>query len=176
MMPHTYWSCFRIFGFTILLLACMHTAHSSTRLMSAEWAKQACEAWNAETELTDSLAASGWAGNNKDRGYKLIELYRSNCPDSPRVQLQISVDNDKAKCTYGGAVNKEVDLDVDYIMYAETGRWEEMGRGEYGPMRGMLYGRLKFKGPKWEAMKNMGPFEQFLLLVGKVVGDASQCP
>ncbi len=39
----------------------------------------------------------------------------------------------------------------------------------------MLF-RLKFKGPKWEAMKNMGPFENFLLLTGKVPSDASSCP
>ena len=166
----------RIIVFLTLLLAGAQAAYSSNVLMSAEWAKLACDAWNKESQLTEELASSGWADNNKERGYKIIELYRSNCTDSPRVQLHISMDNEKARCVYGGAVDKELDLDVDYIMYADTGRWEEMGRGEYGPMRGMLYGRLKFKGPKWEAMKNMGPFEQFLLLVGKVQSDSANCP
>ena len=166
----------RFMGVCALLLGAIPAAHSSTALMSAAWAEQACDAWNTEPALTDTLRASGWAENNSDRGYKLIELYRSNCPDSPHVQLRISVENDKAKCVYGGAVDKELDLDVDYVMYAETDRWVEMGRGDYGPMRGMMYGRLRFKGPKWEAMKNMGPFERFLLLVGKVESDASNCP
>jgi putative sterol carrier protein len=61
-------------------------------------------------------------------------------------------------------------------MSAETARWLEMGRGEYGPMRAMMFGRLAFVGPKMEAMSNMGPFESFLLLVGKVPGDTSSCP
>ena len=30
-----------------------------------------------------------------------------------------------------------------------------------------MFGRLKFDGPKWEAMNNMGPFESFLKLVGR---------
>jgi putative sterol carrier protein len=61
-------------------------------------------------------------------------------------------------------------------MSAETARWQEMGRGEYGPMKAMMLGRLKFEGPKLEAMGNMGPFENFLLLFGKVPSDTSACP
>ncbi|HMR71111.1 MAG TPA: SCP2 sterol-binding domain-containing protein [Rubrivivax sp.] len=51
-----------------------------------------------------------------------------------------------------------------------------MGRGQYGPMRAMMFGALRFSGPKMEAMGVMGPFEQFLLLVGKVAGDSAACP
>jgi putative sterol carrier protein len=51
-----------------------------------------------------------------------------------------------------------------------------MGRGEYGPMRAMMFGRLAFEGPMGEAMGNMGPFEGFLQLVGKVPGDTTSCP
>jgi hypothetical protein len=40
----------------------------------------------------------------------------------------------------------------------------------------MSFGRLGFKGPKMEAMGNMGPFGNFLLLVGKVPADAKSCP
>ena len=36
--------------------------------------------------------------------------------------------------------------------------------------------RLSFDGPMGEAMGNMGPFESFLLLVGKVPGDTAACP
>jgi putative sterol carrier protein len=48
--------------------------------------------------------------------------------------------------------------------------------GMYGPMRAMMFGRLKFDGPYGEAMSNMGPFESFLLLVGKVPGETTACP
>jgi putative sterol carrier protein len=146
-------------------------------LMSADWAKAACDAWNADPVLTDELAASGWAKNDKGRGYKVMHVYRTDCAASPRVEMRIALQENKAKCVYGGPVeNAKPDLDVDYVMHAETKRWDEMGKGEYGPMRAMMFGRLKFDGPNWEAMKNMGPFEQFLLIGGKVASDKSSCP
>jgi hypothetical protein len=40
----------------------------------------------------------------------------------------------------------------------------------------MFFGRLAFRGPMGEAMGNMGPFESFLLLVGKVDSDRTACP
>ncbi len=152
------------------------TAHAETILMTDEWAGLACSAWNQEPVLTEELVQTGWAVNDKGRGYKIIQLYRSDCTASPMVQLHIGVRDEKAVCVYGGVAGKAPDLDVDYVMYAETARWEEMGRGEYGPMRGMLFGRLKFEGPKWEAMKNMGPFGKFLLLIGQVPGKTASCP
>ena len=83
----------------------------------------------------------------------------------------------KAQCVFGGAVEtKQLDSGADYVMFAETERWQEMGRGEYGPMKAMAFGRLGFKGPKMEAMGNMGPFSNFLRLVGKVESDVSSCP
>jgi len=60
-------------------------------------------------------------------------------------------------------------------MHATTERWNEMGAGEYGPMKAMMFGRLKFAGPKVEAMSVMGPFEAFLKLPGKIPGDQA-CP
>ena len=160
----------------MLFAAGAHSALAASPLMSQDWAAQACEAWNAEPILTDGLIDSGWIKNDAARGYKSIQLYRSDCRESPRTQIRISIQDDKAKCVYGGGDGKELDLNVDYIMYAETGRWVEMGRGAYGPMRGMLFGRLKFEGPKWEAMKNMGPFRKFLLLIGNVPSNADSCP
>lgn len=160
----------------LLFAAVTHAARAASPLMSQEWAAQACRAWNAEPTLTDGLMDSEWIKNDAARGYKIIELYRSDCRESPRAQVRISIQDDKAKCVYGGGVDKELDLNVDYIMHAETSRWVEMGRGEYGPMRGMLFGRLKFEGPKWEAMKNMGPFRKFLLLIGQVPSDGDSCP
>ncbi len=71
-----------------------------------------------------------------------------------------------------GALNKK----SDYLMWAKTRRWQVMGTGKYGPMRAMMLFRLKFQGPKWEAMQHMGPFRNFLLLTGKVPGDTASCP
>ena len=38
-----------------------------------------------------------------------------------------------------------------------------------------MFGRLGFDGPMGEAMGNMGPFANFLLLVGKVPSDTEAC-
>ena len=43
-------------------------------------------------------------------------------------------------------------------------------------MKGIITGRLNFKGPKWEAMKNMESLASFLQLTGVVPSDASVCP
>lgn len=146
-------------------------------LMDAAWAELACEAWNEDPTLTDKLAAPGWVANNKDRGYKVIQMYRTDCEDSPWVEIHIADQESKALCVYGGPIKTEELLGgVDYIMHAITRRWEEMGAGKYGPMKGMMTGRLKFKGPKWEAMRNMGPFTSFLQLSGQVPSDTSVCP
>ncbi|HEC12213.1 MAG TPA: sterol-binding protein [Acidiferrobacteraceae bacterium] len=160
-----------------LLLVGVPAAQAGPLMMSAEWATAACEAWNGDPVLTDELAKSGWAGNDKGRGYKIIHFYRSDCEKSPRVEVSISQKDGKALCTYGGAVqHKELDTGVDYVMYAKTQRWVQMGNGDYGPMKAMMFGRLGFEGPMWEAMKNMGPFENFLLLVGKVPSETTACP
>jgi putative sterol carrier protein len=164
------------FAAALLCVAAAAAAQGEPLLMSAPWAKLACEAWNAEPALTDKLAASGWAGNNAGRGYKVIRIYRSDCAQSPRVELRIAAQDGKARCSYGGAAGTaKLDASADYVMHAETARWQEMGRGEYGPMRAMMFSRLQFEGPMLEAMRNMGPFESFLLLVGKVPG-AAACP
>lgn len=152
-------------------------SQQSVILMDAAWASLACDAWNANPTLTDELAAPGWAANNKDRGYKVIQLYRTDCESSAWVELHIADQDGKALCTYGGAVKtEELISGVDYIMHALTQRWQEMGAGNYGPMKGMMTGRLKFTGPKWEAMKNMGPFASFLQLAGAVPSDVATCP
>ena len=111
------------------------------------------------------------------RGFKVIQVYRTDCTASPRVELRIAAQDGMARCTYGGKLETaKLDPSADYVMHAQTARWQEMGRGEYGPMRAMMFGRLKFDGPMFEAMDNMGPFESFLLLVGKVKASAAACP
>jgi len=146
-------------------------------MMSSEWAAAACAAWNADPVLTDELVKSGWVKNNANRGFKVLQVYRTDCKESPRIELRIAEQGGKARCTYGGKVQAaKLDSAVDYVMHAETTRWQEMGRGEYGPMRAMMFNRLEFEGPMLEAMGNMGPFESFLLLVGKVKSSTASCP
>jgi putative sterol carrier protein len=145
--------------------------------MSVPWAQAMCTAWNADAVLTDKLVDSGWVRNDAGRGFKLMQIYRADCPKSARIEMQIALKDNKARCAYGGAQrDTKLDSGADYLMWAETPRWREMGAGDYGPMRAMMLGRLNFEGPKLEAMGNMGPFENFLLLVGKVPGDWAACP
>jgi putative sterol carrier protein len=158
------------------LAAFAGNAMATPLLMSEEWAKAACVAWNADKTLTEQLHESGWAANDKKKGFKVLQVARKDCAASPRVELRISPKDGKALCTSGGLSSGKLDLDVDYAMTADTRRWSEMGKGEYGPMRAMMFGRLSFDGPMGEAMGNMGPFESFLLLVGKVPGDTAACP
>ncbi len=146
-------------------------------LMSAAWAAQACDAWNADAVLTGDLAESGWIENDKGRGYKVMQVYRNDCGEKPTAELRVSLKDGKAMCVYGGAVETaEPDGGADYVMNASTERWQEMGANEYGPMKAMMMGRLKFSGPYGEAMGNMGPFKNFLLLVGKVPASTASCP
>ncbi|UCH53550.1 MAG: SCP2 sterol-binding domain-containing protein [Pseudomonadota bacterium] len=145
--------------------------------MSAEWGKLACDAWNADPVLTTKLVESEWVDNHGGRGFKVMQIYRTECKDSPRVEMRVSKKDGKATCVYGGKVETtKLDSSYDYTMFATTQRWGEMGRGEYGPMKAMFLGRLEFDGPMFEAMGNMGPFESFLLLTGKVATDTSSCP
>ena len=145
--------------------------------MSVPWAQAMCSAWNADATLTDKLVESGWAKNDAGRGFKLMQIYRSDCAGSARIEMQIALKDGKAQCVYGGAVRStSLDGAADYLMWADTPRWREMGTGEYGPMKAMMFSRLNFAGPKMEAMGNMGPFENFLRLVGKVPGDWAACP
>ena len=145
--------------------------------MSSPWAQAMCTAWNADAELTGKLVESGWVNNDAGRGYKAMQIYRADCPNSARIELQVALKDSKAQCVYGGAAKTgTLSSGSDYLMWADTTRWREMGAGEYGPMKAMMFGRLNFEGPRMEAMGNMGPFGGFLLLVGKVPGDWGTCP
>lgn len=157
------------------LLAFASAAALAAPMMSADWTAQACDAWNKDAVLTDGLAEK-WINNDKKRGYKILQMYRTDCGDKYITEMKIVEKNGKAMCVYGGKQQTAtLDYDVDYLMHAETKRWNEMGAGEYGPMKAMMFGRLKFTGPKMEAMSVMGPFEAFLRLPGKVPGDQT-CP
>lgn len=150
-------------------------AHAAPAMMSAEWTAQACDAWNKDAELTNGLADK-WIKNDKGRGHKIIQLYRTDCGEATKTELKIVPKDGKAMCVYGGAAQTaKLDASADYIMHATTERWNEMGAGEYGPMRAMMLGRLEFAGPKMEAMGVMGPFAAFLKLPGKIPGDKA-CP
>ena len=157
------------------LMASASIAHASA-LFSNEWAAQACDLWNKDATLTTGLADK-WIKNDNQRGHKVIHLYRTDCGENYKSEMRIALKDGKAMCVYGGAVQNKLDYSVDYLMHGDTKRWIEMGAGEYGPMKAMMFGRLKFQGPKVEAMSVMGPFEAFLQLTGKVPGtDNNSCP
>ncbi|MGB5505910.1 MAG: SCP2 sterol-binding domain-containing protein [Sulfurovum sp.] len=150
----------------------------ATEFMDQTWAKDMCNAWNKSSTLTSGLAE--WSTNNKDRGYKLIQIYRTQCDSKSKIQLNIANKDGKAMCVYGGKPDgKKVDTDVDYIMNASDEDWTCMGKGSFGcgAMGAMMSGKLKFTGPKGEAMTVMGPFGAFLELTGSVAGTKSEtCP
>ena len=150
---------------------------AETTFMSADWAEKTCQEWNQNKEITKGLGGK-WIKNNKERGYKIIHLHRSDCKDSPKVELTISEQNELAHCSYGGLVkHTQLVKEADYYLYASDEDWTCMGKAGWGcgPMGAMMTGKLMFEGPKTEAMSVMDPFELFLKLTGKV--QASQnCP
>lgn len=155
-------------GFTSL------TAQSAV-FMSDAWAEQTCAAWNKNATLTSELG--DWAKNDDGRGFKTIQMYRDKCGLGSKVELKIESKDGKAICTYGGAVtNASPDYGVDYLMHATDENWACMGKGECKAMGAMMTGKLKFSGPKMEAMGVMGPFNEFLALTGTVGGEMGSCP
>ncbi|MBC8422913.1 SCP2 sterol-binding domain-containing protein [bacterium] len=167
-----------LFLSALLLLAAAGVVHASSGVfMDAGWAAATCDAWNSNDTLTSELGSSGWAANAGDKGYKVMRVHRTECGEQTATELHIALQDGRAMCKRGrDASDVELSSRVDYAMWAETTRWQEMGAGEYGAMKAMMTGRLKFSGPKGEAMSNMGPFGAFLRLVGEVDADASTCP
>ncbi len=140
--------------------------------MSPDWIKALCAAWNNTPQLTHGLAA-GWVHNDGGQGYKILTLADSICTVSAPVELKIAARNGFAECIYGGALTvTKLDYSHDYSMWATTANWMKMG----SPMTAMMFGRLNFRGPKLEAMSNMGPFGGFLHLVSTVPGSVHYCP
>ncbi|HRJ53734.1 MAG TPA: SCP2 sterol-binding domain-containing protein [Candidatus Thiothrix moscowensis] len=167
---------------SLCLLAVVSTTQAQAgEFMDAAWAKQACDAWNTDATLTAGLMDTdgySWIKNDAGRGYKLIQMYRTSCGEASKVQLNISLQGNKAMCNYGGATDgKAMNFDVDYLMHAKDTDWTCMGNGDFGcgAMGAMMSGKLNFKGPKMEAMKVMSPFESFLKLTGKVPGNKTEC-
>lgn len=157
----------------------------ASEFMDAEWAKQACAAWNKDEVLTtklmqmpeDMFGGEGyrWIKNDAGRGYKLIQIYRDGC-EASKIQMNIAEKDGKAMCVYGGKPDgKKMNGSVDYVMYASDKDWTCMGSGACGVMGSMMTGKLKFKGSKVEAMKVMEPFANFLKLTGKVPGNKGEC-
>jgi len=155
------------------------SAVSAGTFMDAAWASAACAKWNQTQELTDKLGGKEWAANDAGRGYKIIQMYRTKCGEGTKVELEITDKDGKAHCAYGGAVkHAKLDPSVDYLMHASDEDWACMGEGKFGcgAMGAMATMKLKFKGPKGEAMGVIGPFDSFLQLTGKVPGDTAACP
>ena len=75
-----------------------------------------------------------------------------------------------------GFVVESFNSGYDYNMSAKTKNWKKMGTGALGPSGAMMTGRLRFQGPKVEAMKFMEPFKGFLRLTGDIEGDRNVCP
>jgi putative sterol carrier protein len=149
----------------------------SADFMDAEWATKACEGWNANEELTTKLGGK-WVDNNADRGYKLVQMYRSECGEDTKIQLTLESKDGKAICGYGGVPDgKALDPKVDYVMHAKDKHWTCIGAGKFGcgAMGAMSTGKLKFAGPKMEAMGVMGPFGAFLRLTGEIEGEKVEC-
>jgi len=172
----------------LALMAAVSSPAIADTYMDAAWAKKACNAWNASGTLTSQLVdvdandgggGYSWIKNNAGRGYKLVQMYRTSCGVKSKIQLTIQNKGGKAMCIAAGKPDgKKMNMKVDYLMHASDKNWACMGKGSFGcgAMGAMMSGKLKFQGPKMEAMKVMSPFEAFLKVAGKTPGDKASCP
>ena len=168
---------FKKLGF-IVFAGAMSAPVLADTYMDAAWAQKACNEWNNSKTLTSELGEK-WVKNDAKRGYKIIRMYRSSCKAPSAVQMVIQDKGGKAMCTSAGKADaKKMNFAVDYLMNASDKNWACMGRGSFGcgAMGAMMSGKLKFQGPKGEAMTVMGPFGAFLKIAGKVPGDKAVCP
>ena len=78
-------------------------------LMSADWAKDACAAWNRDPVLTDKLVESEWVKNDKGRGFKVMQVYRSDCGDKPTAEMRIALKDGKAAWILARAPDPQMD-------------------------------------------------------------------
>lgn len=155
----------------VLTLCVCAGLSNATVMMDATYARELCNLWNQTPSLVNMASSSSeWRG----APVRKLFLYRKDCR-SRWVELYIQNQNGRAICTYGGWA-KDRRNGNDFLMYATTKDWIEMGRGDYGPMHAMMFGDLSFRGPKFVAMANMGPFSHFLRLLGRIPANTSACP
>lgn len=160
---------------TMLLMSLLFATNvSATAFMSEEWAEALCDGWNESETLMTELGG-GFVANNGGRGYKMLIVSRRDCNAAP-VQITLEQEDGMAICVDSGFVVESFNSGYDYNMSAKTKNWKKMGTGALGPSGAMMTGRLRFQGPKVEAMKFMEPFKGFLRLTGDIEGDRNVCP
>jgi putative sterol carrier protein len=121
-----------------LLLGAAAPVLGNPPLMSQEWTTKACEQWHRTASLTDELADQ-WVKNDDGKGFKVVQLYCTDCGEASRTELRIAPKDGKAMCVYGGKLETaKLDSAIDCVMHATCDRWGEMRRGDYGPLRGYL--------------------------------------
>jgi putative sterol carrier protein len=154
------------------LVGVLNSFANAIVMMDASYARELCSLWDQTPALVGMASSSSeWRG----APVRKLFLYRKDCSPSKQIELYIQNMNGKAECVYGGWA-KDRRTGNDFLMYATTKHWIEMGRGDYGPMHAMMFGELSFSGPKFVAMANMGPFSKFLRLLGRIPAQTNVCP
>lgn len=155
----------------VLLMSLLFVANvQAATFMSVEWAEEFCDTWNETDTLMSDLGGS-FVENDGGRGYKMMVMYRRDCSNMAKVQVTLEQEDGLAICVDSGLVVESTNFAHDYLMSAKTKNWIKMGTGDLGPAGAMMTGRLKFSGPKKEAMSFMGPFKGFLRLTGALEAD-----
>jgi putative sterol carrier protein len=125
-------------------------------------AQQIADTFN--NSITPSeLVKSGWATNNGDKGYKVLQVIVKDSNKAAELHID---KHGKAVAAFDDAKTQKLNPTVDYKMIATLEDWADMGTGKSGPMYHMTFGGLSFEGPMGEAMNNMGPFASFLINIG----------
>jgi len=138
------------------------------KLLDPAYTSALCSAWN-----TSSLPArlgrdgSGWIDSADSTGSQIIVINRRDCTDWKAVQLHIQADDSgAAKCAAGKAF---AGGPFQWRFQPTTEQWADFTDG-FGVMQmpGIMSG---FVGPYGTASANIGNFEVFFAMAGKVAID-----
>jgi hypothetical protein len=149
---------------SILLLASTSFAQNGA-LLDANFASSLCEAWNASS-LTTDLGRSGseWIDSAGSTGTQTMVVGRRDCNNFQKVQLVITADeNGNAICQSGGNYGGG---EFQWKFEPTTEQWADFTDG-FGVMKmpGIMSG---FVGPYPTAAANIGNFEVFFALAGRI--------
>ena len=120
------------------------------KFLTPEWIAEYAHYWNQNETLINSL-----------KNFNARIKYYIEGGDQPPVYIHVEGGEVKNCGIANGGK-------YDFEMWATPDDWKTIVSGEMGPKAAMLTKKLKFKGSMITAMKYMGPFQESLILMGKV--------
>ena len=139
------------------------------KMLDAAYAADLCQSWN-KSSLPKRVgrSGSGWIDSADSKGQQVLVINRKDCKGWKKVQLVIKADaKGQAMCVSGGAFDGKQKL--TWKFEPSSLHWADFSDG-FGTfdMPKIMKG---FVGPYGTAMNNLGNFEIFFAVAGKLALD-----